>query len=394
MTKNKKKIFDVIIIGAGAAGLFAAKTAGELNKKVLILEHREKIAEKIRISGGGKCNFTNLNISADNFISQNPHFCKSALKQFTQYDFIDFVEQHKIDYFEKTKGQLFCKNSAKDIIEALKIECNKPNIQIKLGVKITEINKSENIFYVTSNIGKWKTKALIIATGGMSIPKIGATSFGYEIAKQFGLKIIPTSPALVAFVFENDMLAYCKSLAGISLIAEVKYQKQKFKDGIVFTHKGLSGPAILQISSYWEKGGTININLCPNYDIYQILLDAKQNQPSKKINNILSKYLPNKLIYNISNNSKYIVEISNTELRQLANRINNWQITPTNTEGYKKAEVTKGGIDTAELSSKNMECKNIKNLYFIGELLDVTGHLGGYNLQWAWSSAFAAASHL
>ena len=389
--------YDVIIIGAGAAGLMCSFEAGKRGKKVCLLEHSSKIAEKIRISGGGRCNFTNLFSTDNNFISDNKHFCKSAFAKYTQNDFIDLVKKHNIEFFEKKLGQLFCIKSAKDIIDMLVSECINQKVEIFIDTKIKNLFKDENSYIVNTDKGTISSPSIVIATGGLSIPKIGATDFGYQIAKQFNLKVTELTPALVPLVFEKDILDFCKSLAGTSLNASIKINKTVFKEGLIFTHRGLSGPSILQISSYWVKDSPIKINLLPDQDIEVILKNRRISTPKQIVSKILSDYLPNKLSLAICDQlkvKKQIGDTSNQILKKVSNFVNNWTVVPSGTEGYKTAEVTLGGIDTKEISSSTMECKKHPGLYFIGEVLDVTGHLGGHNFQWAWSSGFLAGQYV
>lgn len=389
--------YDVIIIGAGAAGLMCSFEAGKRGKKVCLLEHSSKIAEKIRISGGGRCNFTNLFSTDNNFISDNKHFCKSAFAKYTQNDFIDLVKKHNIEFFEKKLGQLFCIKSAKDIIDMLVSECINQKVEIFIDTKIKNLSKDENSYIVKTDKGTISSPSIVIATGGLSIPKIGATDFGYQIAKQFNLKVTELTPALVPLVFEKDILDFCKSLAGTSLNASIKINKTVFKEGLIFTHRGLSGPSILQISSYWVKDSPIKINLLPDQDIEVILKNRRISTPKQIVSKILSDYLPNKLSLAICDQlkvKKQIGDTSNQILKKVSNFVNNWTVVPSGTEGYKTAEVTLGGIDTKEISSSTMECKKHPGLYFVGEVLDVTGHLGGHNFQWAWSSGFLAGQYV
>ena len=389
--------YDVIIIGAGAAGLMCSFEAGKRGKKVCLLEHSSKIAEKIRISGGGRCNFTNLFSTDSNFISDNKHFCKSAFAKYTQNDFIDLVKKHNIQFFEKKLGQLFCIKSAKDIIDMLVSECISQKVEIFIDTKIKNLFKDENSYIVKTDKGNISSPSIVIATGGLSIPKIGATDFGYQIAEQFNLKVTELTPALVPLVFEKDILDFCKSLAGTSLNASIKINKTVFKEGLIFTHRGLSGPSILQISSYWVKDSPIKINLLPDQDIEVILKNRRISTPKQIVSKILSDYLPNKLSLAICDQlkvKKQIGDTSNQTLKKVSNFVNNWTVVPSGTEGYKTAEVTLGGIDTKEISSSTMECKKHPGLYFVGEVLDVTGHLGGHNFQWAWSSGFLAGQYV
>ena len=382
--------FDVIIIGAGAAGLMCAIKAGERNRKVCLIDHCKNIGEKIRISGGGKCNFTNLNIKTENFISQNPNFCISALKQFTQYDFINLVKKNGIKFHEKKMGQLFCDNSSRDIINMLMDECKKNNVSIIKSISIKSIVKNRKKFQCESEEYVFISDALVISTGGLSIPKIGASSFGYDIAKKFDLKIIQTKPALVPFTFEGEVLEMCKELSGVSLNTIVNIGKIFFSDGLLFTHRGISGPAILQISSYWNPNDKININLLSNINMSNFIKLKKKSNPKSQLQFIMSKIFPKRLVTQMITNNKKLAEISNKDFLNIETKLKNWLVHPSGTLGYDKAEVTQGGVDTDEISSKTMESKKIKGLYFIGEVLDVTGHLGGYNFQWAWSSGYVA----
>ncbi|MDG1153588.1 MAG: NAD(P)/FAD-dependent oxidoreductase [Alphaproteobacteria bacterium] len=384
---------DVVIIGAGGSGLMCGATAGNLGRNVVIIDHAKKIGEKIRISGGGKCNFTNIYASPENYISQNPHFIKSALTQYSQWDFIKMVEKNNIEYYEKTLGQLFCKNSSQQIIDMLVKNCQDNSVKINMQTNIISVEKTSNGFIVNTDKGQYSCKSLVISCGGLSIPKIGATGLGYKIAKQFDIPVIPTSPALVPLTFNPEFLSAYKQLSGVSLNATVSTHNISFKEGLLFTHRGLSGPSILQISSYLKSGTHININLCPTINIEEFLLSEKQKGNNKKISSIIKNHMPQKLteviIKNLEFNSK-LTETSNKDINLVATHINNWKVTPTDSEGYRTAEVTLGGVDTNYLSSKTMETKTIKGLYFIGEVVDVTGWLGGYNFQWAWSSGFVA----
>lgn len=381
--------FDVVIIGAGAAGLFCAAEAGKRGRKVLVVEHNAQVGRKILISGGGRCNFTNREVRAENFISKNPHFCKSALARYTPADFIELVKRHRIEFYEKKLGQLFCKNSAREIVEMLLEECRKAKVEIRTNCTVKAVEKND-AFEIETNLGKFSCEKLIIATGGLSFPKIGATDFGYRIARQFNLKIVETRASLVALVAANQAQNF-KRLAGISIDATVSSGKNAFRENILFTHRGLSGPAILQISNYWQKGETVSIDLSPTVNILELLEENRESR--QNLDNFLSKILPNRFaeIFTDGNfPNKPIYQLSVKEIERIAEKLNDWQIEFSETEGYNKAEVTLGGVDTNELSSQTMEAKRVKNLYFIGEVVDVTGWLGGYNFQWAWSSAFAA----
>ena len=390
------KKYDVIIIGAGAAGMMSAIEAGKRGRKVLLVDHSEKIGEKIRISGGGRCNFTNVNTHPSKFISKNPNFSISALSQYTQNDFIDLIKKHKIEFHEKKLGQLFCDGSAQQIIDMLLLECEMANVILKKGVNVENIDKQGDQYFIDANLEKYSCYSLVIATGGLSIPKIGASKFGYEIAKKFNLNVVETLPALVPLTFNEKILMMCRELSGLSLGAIVSFNKTLFEEGMLFTHRGLSGPSILQISSYWKLGNNININLSPNLDIFYLLEDKKQSNPKQDINNIIAEILPKRLAHMICSENNIdgnISELSNKNLKKLSNAINSWVIKPTGSEGYRTAEVTLGGIDTDEISSKTMMSLKNPGLFFIGEVLDVTGHLGGYNFQWAWSSGFVAGQY-
>ena len=371
--------------------------AGKRGKKVWLIEHSSKLAEKIRISGGGRCNFTNLYSNPSNFLSNNEHFCKSAFAKYTQNDFIDLINKHNIKFHEKKLGQLFCTTSAREIIDMLVAECVEQKVKIDTETKVINLFKKETTYTVNTSKGNYNSKALVIATGGLSIPKIGATDFGYKIAKQFNLEVNDLSPALVPLTFQEKELQFCKSLAGVSVNASVKINKTVFEEGLIFTHRGISGPSILQISSYWKHSKPISINLLPNVDLGKTLKQRRVDNPKQNLSNILSDYLPNKLAFAICEklliNDK-IGEASNAKLKKLSDFVNNWLVFPTGTEGYKTAEVTLGGIDTKAISSSTMECIDHSGLFFVGEVLDVTGHLGGHNFQWAWSSGFVAGQNV
>lgn len=383
--------YDVVIIGCGGAGLMCAIEAGKRGRKTIILDHSNKPAEKIRISGGGRCNFTNLYASPKDYLSANNRFCVSALKRFTQHDFIKMVEKHNTDYHEKTLGQLFCDDSAQNIIDMLLQECDKVGVDIRLGTNVGSVNHNDGAYNINTSNGNIEAESLVIATGGLSIPKMGATSFGYDIAKQFCINVTQTRAALVPFTFAGELLERSKRLSGIAVDAAVNCGNKQFKESILFTHRGLSGPAILQISSYWSEGKTITINMLPNMDMLQELKNIRDKAPKQELKTILSHYLPKRLAYEIADGySSKLAELSNKVLQNIADDINKWQFVPCGTEGYRTAEVTLGGVDTNELSSKTFESKKAAGLYFIGEVVDVTGHLGGFNFQWAWSSGHAA----
>ncbi len=383
-----KQQFDVIVIGAGAAGLMCAIEAGKRGRRVVLLDHAERIGKKILISGGGRCNFTNLHCRPENFLSANPHFAKSALARYTPQDFIALVERHRIPYHEKTLGQLFCDRSAQEILSMLEEECRRAKVQIVPKQKIREIS-SPGEFMVRTSDNEFRAAALVIATGGLSIPKIGATSFGYDVARQFGLKIVETRPALVPLVFGNvDRNRWC-DLAGVATEVVASVQHQQFREKMLITHRGLSGPAILQVSSYWLTGEAITLDLAPGRKLASQLQSGKRDLMSFKAT--LREVLPNRLAErwaDVHPPAKW----NNAALEEVERQLHAWQVVPETTEGYAKAEVTAGGVDTDELSAKTMESRKVPGLYFIGEVVDVTGHLGGFNFQWAWASGFAAGT--
>ena len=389
--------YDVIIIGAGAAGLMSAIEAGKRGRKVLLLDHSRKIGEKIRISGGGRCNFTNTNTHPSKFISKNPNFVISALNQYTQNNFIDLIKKHNIEFHEKKLGQLFCDGSAQQIIDMLLLECEMAKVVLRKGMVVENIDKQGDQYFIDANSEKYSCESLVIATGGLSVPKIGASKFGYEIAKKFNLNVIETLPALVPLTFNEKILMMCRELSGLSLAAIVSFNKTIFEEGMLFTHRGLSGPSILQISSYWKLGSNIKINLSPDLDIHKFLEDRKKSNPKQEINAIIAEILPKRLAHMICKEndvSGNISELPNKILKELSDAINAWVIKPIGSEGYRTAEVTLGGIDTNEISSKTMMSIKNPGLFFIGEVVDVTGHLGGYNFQWAWSSGYVAGQHV
>ena len=384
--------FDVLILGAGAAGLFCAIEAGKRGRRVAVLEHAERIGKKILISGGGRCNFTNTQCRPENFISANPHFAKSALARFTPADFLDLVKKHRIAYHEKTLGQLLCDNSATEITNLLASECRAANVQIFLNTRITEVRRSTE-FILRSECEEFRAPALVIATGGLSIPKMGATSFGYDLARQFGLKIIPTRPALVPLVFDRSDQSHYAELAGVSteVIASTT-RKNSFREKMLFTHRGLSGPAILQISSYWKDGQPIHLDLVPQRDA-TAKLRASSHRDLAAAHRALQEFFPKRLA-ELWLKFHAPPNYTNTAIAALEQQLHTWTLIPASTEGYEKAEVTAGGIDTRELSSKSMESRRVRGLFFIGEVVDVTGHLGGFNFQWAWASGAAAGRSL
>lgn len=386
---------DVVIIGAGAAGLMCAAQAGKRGRRVLLLDHAKKPGRKILISGGGRCNFTNYDVTANHYLSANPHFVKSALSQYTNWDFIGLVSDYGVAFEEREHGQLFCLDSAKDIVNVLLRECDMPEVSYEYQADIQAIEKTSNGFNLTVNGRDVRCQSLVVATGGLSMPKLGATPFGYKIAEQFGLTIVPTRAALVPFtlhVEDKDQLA---GLAGVAIPSEITASNgQVFKEALLFTHRGLSGPVVLQISSYWLPGQLLSINLVPNDDIEQLLSSNLEKHPNQSLKNTLAKVLPKRLIdVLIERNElvdKPLKQFNSKELAAIVNQLEHWKITPNGTEGYRTAEVTFGGVDTGAISSKTMECKQVPGLYFVGEVLDVTGWLGGYNFQWCWSSGWVA----
>ncbi len=389
--------YDVIVIGAGAAGLMCAAVAGQRGRRVLLLDHAKKIGEKIRISGGGRCNFTNLHCAPEHFLSANPHFCKSALKQYTQTDFIKMVERHGIAYHEKTLGQLFCDGKSQEIIDMLVNECKAGQVDLRTETAVSKIDYLSENYVVDTDKGRFSAESLVIATGGLSIPKIGATKFGYEVARQFGLNVLPTRPGLVPLTFQAALLERCKAMSGVSVDAVVSYAKTQFREGLLFTHRGISGPSVLQISSYWQEGESVHINKAPDVDALDYLKERKQSQPKQDIITAVSQILPKRLAEETCASvelSGRLADLPDKALAQVSQAINAWAVKPSGTEGYRTAEVTLGGVDTDELSSKTMEAKKQPGLYFVGEVVDVTGHLGGFNFQWAWSSGYAAAQNV
>ena len=375
--------------------MMCAIESGKRGRSVLVLDHADKIGKKIRISGGGRCNFTNINIHPTNYISNNPHFCKSGLSRFTPRDFIVLLEKHGIQYEEREEGQLFCVNDSGEIVKMLERESNNAGVNIILNCRIIDVKKEE-WFIISTDNGIFQSETLVIATGGLSYPQIGASGIGHNIAKQFGLKVTGIKPALVPFIFSQKDLKIFGELSGISIDGIIKCRKIEFRGSILFTHRGLSGPAILQISSYWKEGDTIVIDLLPVIDVYGIFIEKQQNKSKIDMHNLLSEFLPSRLarIWCTSNiQSKPVNQYNEKELKKIAYQIHNWEIKPDTTEDFKTAEVTLGGIDTTELSSKTMESRKVKGLYFTGEVLDVTGQLGGYNLHWAWASGFVAGQY-
>lgn len=386
--------FDVIIIGAGAAGLMCAIEAGKRHRNVLVLEQANKVGKKILMSGGGRCNFTNYGCSPQQYLSHNPHFCKSALSRYTQWNFIDLVKKHAIPYHEKTLGQLFCDHKSHDIVDMLLRECEKANVQIILQTSIEQVEKCANDrFKIRSSRGMFHCESLVIATGGLSIPSMGSSPFAYKVAEQFGLKVWPTRAGLVPLTLDAPDKERLSILSGISVDSLVENDRIQFRENLLFTHRGLSGPAILQLSSWWHPGESIRINLLPDTPLFDTLKSARTESPYKQLKPFLSHLLPKRVVelfIPAAMSEKQLSDMSNHELESVASSINQWIIKPNGTEGYRTAEVTLGGVDCNALSSKTMETLTVPGLYFIGEAVDVTGWLGGYNFQWAWSSGWAA----
>ena len=406
MSNDKGKISssaiekDVVVIGGGAAGLFCAIEAGKRGRNVVVLEHADRIGKKIAVSGGGRCNFTNLHTSADNFISANPHFCKSALARYTPTDFISLIEKHSIAYHEKKLGQLFCDGSSREVIEMLLTEAREAGVEIRCGSLVRNVSRSAPSpvegrsslnFTVETDKAIFNSASLVVATGGLSIAPLGATDFGYHLARQFELAIVEPWPGLVPFTLSRETLQQLGPLSGISLDALVSCDGRQFRENILITHRGLSGPAILQISSYWRRGLSITINLLPERDALQVLTEHKDNEIT--LANLLSQFLPRRFVLAwcaLNFPSQPLKRFTPRELVEIAGKLNRWEVVPTGTEGYRKAEVTAGGISTAELSSQTMAVRKVAGLHFIGEVVDVTGQLGGFNFQWAWASGYAA----
>lgn len=386
---------DVIIIGAGAAGLFCAAQAGARGRKTVLIDHANRAGKKILMSGGGRCNFTNYYIEPNRYLSQNPHFCKSALSRYTQWDFIEMVSRHEIPFHEKQDGQLFCDHKASDILNMLLAECDDSGVDIHLNTSVKVIEQNDEGFILTTTEGKWQCQSLVIATGGPSIPTLGATGFGYEIAEQFGHQVLPVRAGLVPFTITDHFSALCKVLSGTAMPVSVECNGQGFTDDMLFTHRGLSGPAILQISSYWQHGNPLTIDLMPRLDLSAALREERDLRPKIHLKTWLAGLTTQKFaehwldVQGIKDRS--LAETSSKVADDLAQSLHQWTIKPAGTEGYRTAEVALGGVNTDELSSKTMESKRVTGLYFIGEVVDVTGHLGGFNFQWAWASAAAAA---
>jgi predicted Rossmann fold flavoprotein len=384
---------DVVILGGGAAGLMCAIEAGKRGRRVLVVERSEKVGKKILISGGGRCNFTNLRVTPENFLSANPHFCKSALARYSQADFIALVERHGIAYHEKELGQLFCDQSAKLIVKMLVDECRTTGVRIETDCAVSAVERNTGGFSLQSNRGEIRATSLVVATGGLSVPKMGATAFGYELARQFGHSIEPTRAGLVPLTFGPDDLVRYRDLSGVSLPVLIHCKRQSFANAMLFTHRGISGPAVLQISSYWSPGDELSINFLPLTDPSEWLKARQSSRPESELKTVLGEFLPKRLaqrLCDIDLGSRLLRQYATRELVAVCERLQAWPMNPAGTEGYRTAEVTVGGVSTDELSSSTMESKKVPGLYFIGEVVDVTGHLGGFNFQWAWSSGWAA----
>jgi len=386
---------EVIIIGAGAAGLMCALTAAGRGRQVLLLDHANKPGKKILMSGGGRCNFTNMYTEPANFLSQNPHFCKSALARYTQWDFIEMVGKHAVPYHEKKLGQLFCDNKSSDILDMLLAECSNAGADLRMDTRIDQIEKVDGGYLLETSAGQFQCQSLVIATGGLSIPTLGATGFGYQVARQFGHTLLPTRAGLVPFtITEPQLKAICTELSGTSVDCVASCNGTSFRENLLFTHRGLSGPAILQISSFWEAGDSVEINLLPEHDALSWLQQQQAERPNSELKTLLGEVFTKKMANLLAEHwfvSKPMKQYTPAELVQVSDKLAAWQVVPAGTEGYRTAEVTLGGVDTREVSSKTMESLKSPGLYFIGEVLDVSGHLGGFNFQWAWASAYAAA---
>jgi predicted Rossmann fold flavoprotein len=386
--------WDVVVLGAGAAGLMCAMTAGQRGRRVLLLDHAPEAGAKILISGGGRCNFTNTGTASERFLSENPHFCRSALDRYPPERFISLVERHRIAFHEKTEGQLFCDGSARAIVAMLLHECEAAGVDLRLGHKVANLTRPD-LFHIETDRGSFAANSLVLATGGLSIPKLGATGFAYDAARRFGLRVTDTRPGLVPLTFDRDALALMRPLAGVSLDAEITHGRQRFRDAMLFTHRGLSGPSVLQISSWWREG-SIALNLLPDLDARTFLLGRKRTRPKAELRTVLAEKLPQRLAQALAAawnlEGKRLADLPDRALHALAAKLQAWNVVPSGTEGYAKAEVTAGGIDTRDLSSKTMESKQVRGLFAIGEAVDVTGWLGGYNFQWAWSSGWCAGA--
>lgn len=393
--------FDCIILGAGAAGLMCAAAAGQRGRNVLVLDHANKVGKKILMSGGGRCNFTNLYIEPENFLSENPHFCKSALSRYTQQDFIELVDRYQLAYHEKTKGQLFCDDKAHDILDVLLAECSRGGVRIQTKTAIDQVKKMDDgDFQLVAGGETYQCQSLVVATGGLSIPTMGASDFGYRLARQFGLKVTTTEASLVPFILRKNWLVIAQQLSGLSIDVEVRCRDQSFCEALLFTHRGISGPAILQISNYWYANDEITIDFLPGRPIPDLVAGWKEQGEKSSLKNLLARELPKRFVARWLEQDtsglgeKQVQQLSNNELKHLSELFNAWTLIPPGTEGYRTAEVTRGGVDTAAISSKTFESKTTPGLYFIGEVLDVTGWLGGFNFQWAWSSGWCAGQYV
>ncbi|MCH2454784.1 NAD(P)/FAD-dependent oxidoreductase [Idiomarina sp.] len=390
--------WDVIVIGAGAAGLHCAAHAAKRGKSVLVLDHAKQAGKKILISGGGRCNFTNMYAGPDNFLSSNPHFCKSALSRYTQWDFIGLVAEYGIPYHEKTLGQLFCDDSAKDIVRMLMSECDRYGARVQLRTEIMSVDFDDGYCIDTSR-GEYRSDKLVVACGGLSMPKLGATPLGYQIAEQFGHSIVPVRAGLVPFTLQEEDKERFAELSGVAVPVTAEANDGYFREAMLFTHRGVSGPAILQVSSYWQPGEAVTINLLPDLDAYEWLKTQQQQQPKSQLNTVLQAHFPKRVVTALAEHHQWplsnkLADTSNAQFQTIADNLNRWQLKPNGTEGYRTAEVTLGGVNVDEVSSKTMESQKQPGLYFIGEVLDVTGWLGGFNFQWAWSSGFACGSEV
>ncbi len=390
------KKYDVIIIGGGAAGLLCGIEAGKRSRKTLIIEKANKIGKKILISGGGRCNFTNLGASPERYISENPHFAISALSRYTQHDFIELIEKHKIQYHEKKLGQLFCDDTARQVVGMLRRECEEHGVEIVTECNVDDVKKG-GLFSLSTSTGKFQCNSLVIATGGISIPKMGATPFGYHIAEQFDLKVTERKPGLVPLTFHKEMLKNFDGLSGVSIDALVACGELSFRENILITHRGVSGPAMLQISSYWKNGNEITINFLPDINIETLIGEERKKNGKQGVKSLISRHLPKSFverIFEVWLNNKPLAELSNSDIQEISSFLHCFPLQPAGSEGYRTAEVTVGGVSTDELSSKTFEANKVEGLYFIGEVVDVTGWLGGYNFQWAWSSGYCAGQYV
>lgn len=392
---------DCVVIGAGAAGLMCAGVAGQRGKSVVVLDHANKVGKKILMSGGGRCNFTNYYIEPDKYLSSNPHFCKSALSRYTQFDFLALVDGYQLAYHEKTQGQLFCDHKSQDILNILLTECEKGEVDIRTNTEILSIRKEESSqsrFFVSTTKGNWWATSVVVASGGLSVPTMGASDFGYKLAKQFNLHVTDLQASLVPFTLTGQLKQISSELSGVSLPVIISTQDRQFADQLLFTHRGISGPAVLQISNYWLPGQPITINFLPNMDLQEFLQQQKQTGVRKEVKNILSSLAPKKFIHLwldfIGLQQDHFAQLSEADMQSIVRGFTEFTFTPGGTEGYRTAEVTRGGVDVNQISSKTFEAKNTPGLFFIGEVLDVTGWLGGYNFQWAWSSGYCAAQHV